>query len=121
MPRQKPTTDLPDPLAGCSCRVHRGTITVDLAALVAVPEEVAAAFLEASFEAAHAWVAGWPFADEDAYVRGGIAAVDPLIRVDERSRWARLLRTAADQKRRGLDPATLRKVADRMETEAPDA
>jgi hypothetical protein len=45
----------------------------------------------------------------------GIAAVDPLIRTDERSQWARRLRKIDEEGRGVLDGATLRWVAQLME------
>jgi len=67
------------PLPGCGCRIHKEQITIDWAQLHAVPDELVDAFDQGSTEAAHACTSSSPVASEDAYVRGGIAAVLPTI------------------------------------------
>jgi hypothetical protein len=73
-PRKPPAAEPYDPLKGCMCRVCTGAITVDPAALQAVPDELVEAFERASSEAVHASPHN---GTEDDYIRGGLAAVLP--------------------------------------------
>lgn len=76
MTPRKPATEPYDPLKGCMCRVCTGAITVDPAALSAVPDELVETFERASSEAVHAS----PYGTEDDYIRGGLAAILPMVR-----------------------------------------